>query len=55
MLLFGQRHASWDVVRWTGADCQLDKDRRAILDRKGAKSSDKKEAKKESGDVEMVE
>lgn len=33
---------------------KLDKDRRAILDRKGKKSTDKKE-KTQSGDVEMVE
>jgi large subunit ribosomal protein L26e len=33
---------------------QLDKDRRAILERKGSKS-ETQAAKKESGDVEMVE
>jgi len=34
---------------------QLDKDRKAILERKGSKSAGKKEGKQESGDVEMVE
>lgn len=33
---------------------QLDKDRKAILERKGSKSAGKKDDKKE-GDVEMVE
>jgi large subunit ribosomal protein L26e len=34
---------------------KLDSDRRAILDRKGAKGEKKAESKKESEDVEMVE
>jgi hypothetical protein len=36
------------------ADNQLDKDRKAILERKG-KGSEKKSDSKEQGDVEMVE
>ncbi|KAK1925120.1 putative structural constituent of ribosome [Papiliotrema laurentii] len=34
---------------------KLDKDRKAILERKGSKSTEKGASKKESGDVEMVE
>ncbi|KAI9637980.1 putative structural constituent of ribosome [Dioszegia hungarica] len=34
---------------------KLDKDRKAILERKGSKSAGKKEDKTEGGDVEMVE
>jgi large subunit ribosomal protein L26e len=39
---------------WSLTCLQLDKDRRAILERKGSKS-ETQAAKKESGDVEMVE